>query len=477
MTGAEQTDDESSPSPAGKRWGSWWWLFLALGLVGLIVTLQDRAKSGRAKLIESIRASGYPALLSDLDKYYPYVADGENAAMAAINAFDYHVTSDKMGLKLKLPEHDEPLSSETKRDLSLLMATNIDTFEAIREIRRRPKSHYPVDWSKGIATLLPHLAPVKSLANLLHAKAVFEIDRQQDAAAVDAILDSFAVSHSLYAEPTLIAQLVRLASVNYALLSIERYLHYRPLTRAQAKTLLAAIDAAEQDNRSDMVKGLAGERCLGISIFQSTPRQIAQILNNGGSSTPSFGPEALYTLRNLFGITGRDFVFYNDMLAQWMEISRLQPPDSILKAREVSARMKAKISWMTTLSRQLLPALERVMEKTADSDARLRLTRAAIFVEQYRALHSMLPVNLLEAAPEVSTTALVDPFDGQRLRYRKLGPPAQGYILYSVGLNQQDDNGLRGSSKASLTEFGVLGKQTSSNPPSAEDDISLIFQK
>lgn len=475
MPVAEQSDDESSPSPAGKRWGSWWWLFLALGLVGLIVTLQDRAKSGRAKLIESIRSSGYPALLSDLDKYYPYVADGENAAMAAIRAFDYHVTSDKMGLKLKLPEHDEPLSSESKRDLSFLIATNIDTFDAIREMRGRPKSHYPVDWSKGIATLLPHLAPVKSLTILLHAKAVYEIDRQQDAAAMDAILDSFAVSHSLYAEPTLIAQLVRLASVNYALLSIERYLHYRPLTRAQAKTLLAAIDAAEQDNRAGMVKGLAGERCLGISIFQSTPKQIAQILNNGGSSAPSFGPEVLYTLRNLFGITGRDFAFYNDMLAQWMEASRLQPPDSILKAREVSARMKAKITWITTLSSQLLPALERVMEKTADSDARLRLTRAAIFVEQYRAHHSKLPDTLPEAAPDLPVTALVDPFDGQRLRYRKLGPPAQGFILYSVGQNQQDDNGLKGRDRANAHELGVLVKPTPGTA-SPKDDIPLIFQ-
>jgi hypothetical protein len=81
----------------------------------------------------------------------------------------------------------------------------------------------------------------------------------------------------------------------------------------------------------------------------------------------------------------------------------------------------------------------RVIVKDAAVTARLRSARIAIAIERFRVSHDhQLPQTLSELTPFGSSGVPIDPFDGQPLRYKKLGP---GYVVYSIGEKGDGDGG------------------------------------
>lgn len=86
----------------------------------------------------------------------------------------------------------------------------------------------------------------------------------------------------------------------------------------------------------------------------------------------------------------------------------------------------------------LLPAVHAAIQ--ADDRARVRqqLARVAIRLAQYRAAHGEYPENLAQLVPEFAEQPPQDLFTGQPLKYLRT---KQGYKLYSVGPNRQDDGG------------------------------------
>jgi hypothetical protein len=70
----------------------------------------------------------------------------------------------------------------------------------------------------------------------------------------------------------------------------------------------------------------------------------------------------------------------------------------------------------------------------------MRLIRTALAIEQFRLKHDQPPDTLDELTPQYLTNVLLDPFDGQALRYTK---STEGYLLYSIGPDRVDDGGRK----------------------------------
>jgi len=81
----------------------------------------------------------------------------------------------------------------------------------------------------------------------------------------------------------------------------------------------------------------------------------------------------------------------------------------------------------------------------------------AVALEQFRAAHNnRYPSDLSQLTPEYLVGAVLDPFDGQPLRYKANG---SGYVLYSVGPDLRDDSGLRMSGKEGDIVFAVVDQK------------------
>ena len=74
----------------------------------------------------------------------------------------------------------------------------------------------------------------------------------------------------------------------------------------------------------------------------------------------------------------------------------------------------------------------------AAEKADLQVTRVAMALAAYRAEHDAFPPKLAKLAPKHLAKVPGDRFSDTELTYRRTD---DGYVLYSVGPNGQDDNG------------------------------------
>jgi hypothetical protein len=87
----------------------------------------------------------------------------------------------------------------------------------------------------------------------------------------------------------------------------------------------------------------------------------------------------------------------------------------------------------------LLPVLESFRHPDARAAANAELLKLAALLAAYRANHGSFPAQLSELIPDYVAQLPLDFFSGEPPVYK---PQANGYILYSVGVNGRDDGGL-----------------------------------
>jgi hypothetical protein len=68
----------------------------------------------------------------------------------------------------------------------------------------------------------------------------------------------------------------------------------------------------------------------------------------------------------------------------------------------------------------------------------MNAARVALAVERYRLVKGELPEDLAILVPQFMESIPIDPFDGKPLKYKKLD---LGFVVYSVGADEQDDGG------------------------------------
>jgi hypothetical protein len=108
-----------------------------------------------------------------------------------------------------------------------------------------------------------------------------------------------------------------------------------------------------------------------------------------------------------------------------------------------------KLPW---LARLLLPAADKVAQAMSRSAAQMRTMIAALAAERYRQAHGRWPESLAALVPQYLKEVPLDPFDGKPLRLRRL---SDGLVIYSVGLDGQDNGGALANNIAPGTDIGV----------------------
>ena len=423
--------------PRRRIW--WFWVIASLLLLvfaGVHLIGRSRVESHLA----AIRKAGFPASPEELNAWYSAVPPAENAAFGFIEAADLveaPTAASQLPVvgKAELPEPGATLSPEMREAMSLYLAANKDALETIRSAAQLPKSRYTMDLRQGFSTLLPHLAQLKKLAQLLKLETIYASDRRQPDLAVRSTLDALALAHSLANEPLVISELVRMACVAITVSGLERTLSENALTDQQLRTLSEKLQQAEADGHAGLTRALAGERSVGIDAFSMPPAKMAALSGSGGSSDP---PQMAFVALRVTGIQGRDFGFYLNTMEQFIKAAQMQFPDALQKARTATTTMEERFQTVSgrllIFSRMLLPALTKSIEKEARMAAQLRSAQLAIAIERYRiARGGGLPSNLGELMPTYLDQMPSDPFDGQPLRLERLD---KGYRVLCPGASE-----------------------------------------
>ncbi|MCP4259819.1 MAG: hypothetical protein GY774_20250 [Planctomycetes bacterium] len=395
--------------------------------------------SVRAKVqsrIEAIRAAGYPVTLSELDEWYTIPQDAENAADTLIEAFLNYYEWDSTELKslpiagrAELPARTEPLTQETKALIAQYLSDNQQALKLLHEAAAIRHCRYPVDLSLGHGTRIPYVIDIRRGARLLDLEAVLHSENNKSRLAAHSVTSIFGIAHSLAKEPLIVSQLVCTACKGLAVSSLERLINRAQFTDEQLVELAQTISNAE--DRSALSWAIAGERCMGISIFK----------NPASVNSASFGkkmlPAPILELYKAIGLADKEAIIYLDLMNDYMETIHLPIHQRQKAVDTIDAKLKAT-SKTYLLLHEFMPAFSRIITINIRSIAHLRTARVALAIQRYRLTTGNLPDTLANLVPTYLDVVPKDPFDGRSLRYEKL---ETGFVVYSIGEDGRDDGG------------------------------------
>jgi len=439
-----------------------------LALVLLVIlgftAFRIASRSGVKRQIEALRAKGFPTTEVELDKWYARVPAGENAAIAFLDAYAYYVEpvrtnnpSENNKVKMSLGQPLPPLLAE---QVKFLLSRNRETIQALHAGAELTRSRYPIDMTRGFATLLPHLAQLKRLGQLLKWEAIQQSTEGNPEAALKAIKSGFAVAASLDDEPILISALVRNSILQEMLPAMERVITEQKLTAADLEALERMLAHTEERGRYSLKRSISGERGFGLPGFELSYTMLEQLSGNGNSPSgelPQVVNIGIYELRRVLGVNDTDKKFFLNSLRAYEGTLDREYPEMLREARRINdgvmeTMQRSRVRYL--VSGMLLPSLDGAIQKAAINAGFLRCARAAVSVERFRLKNGQMPDldGFEDLVPEYLPVVPLDPVKGEPLRIEKL---SEGYRVVADDATELKTNGGKKKGEGEVA-FSVL---------------------
>lgn len=315
-----------------------------------------------------------------------------------------------------------------------------------------------------VERLLPALARCKSLIQFLRLHAAAELAAGKPAEALADVRVASRLDEALRGQPLLISQLVRIACHHIVLNLVWEGLAQGQWGEAELVELQKLLGPL--DYITDYQWSMRGERAFGNFSFE----QLRRGTYPQGKVDPN---EPAAGLLRLVRLSPTGFLYQNQISASRLSQSYILPMSDPASRRfrlNPSASIKDLPEFRRTtpynvLAVMLIPAIEKAGQKFAQSQVLLDQCRHALALERFRNAHQRYPEKLDELVPQFLPALANDPMDGQPYRYRRT--PEGRYLIYSVGLNGQDDGGKTVLKENSSAQDVAQGDWVWQYPPEA----------
>ncbi|HAV61072.1 MAG TPA: hypothetical protein DCY13_01745 [Verrucomicrobiales bacterium] len=397
-------------------------LIVLLGLAALVVAIFVTARlTARAEVnrrLAELRTAGYPVTLTELDQSYlpdsPEARDRGRELVKVLQTVQerHRQQAGELGGRLSplpvlgegiLPPPGTPLDNEV-RQLAVEPLQQLEP--ALQELRTLLAAdpllvRFPVNFTNGIITLLPHLSPIRNAQQWLLVRSIVATDERRADEMADTLTDMLRLSRSLQHEPALISQLVRVALLDMARGGIERSLASGQLQPNHLAALRTELQLANPTNTFHLA--MSAERCCGLSILWDADNPFIGL--NGGTPLTS-GQIAFNLIYRMTGLREQETLFYLDHLGRAVAAGTNSIPERLRIANEL---MAVKSSRWRVLTGMLMPALSRPFAKEADTIAQTDALVAALAVTEFHERQGRWPNGMAELVPDYFDSPPVDP--------------------------------------------------------------------
>jgi hypothetical protein len=407
---------------------------------------------------------GLPQTPAELDAWYVEPPAGQNAAtfnLRGIKALQIKGADQIADLpvlgKLPAPPPGTPLPSPVKSALATFVQRNREALKFFAQGAQYEQSRYPIDLTKGSDTLLPHLIGIKHGMQLAEMSAILDAENNDEKQAANDVLMTLALARSLKAEPVLISQLVRSAGVSLAVDALNQVVNRTTLSPESLTKLSKAFQSMEDyDARGEgFSRSMAGELAMHLALLNNPAKLVRDLSTASATDAPEEQRhrmiEYLKQARSLKEEHDYLETTFQQLLSARKEAfpGRLKVVSDLIRQRVTEATDRGLL-----LNVWLSDGLDKHVNREARCLANLRLAMTAVALEQFRAAHNnRYPAGLSELTPDYLAATLMDPFDGQPLRYRKQDA---GYVLYSIGWDLKDDGGKPMNGKGGDIVFTIV---------------------
>lgn len=342
---------------------------------------------------------------------------------------------------------DPAIRAEAAREILAVLKIYDPVLDELRAASHRPASRYLVhyDLENPWGILLPHLAVVKSVSQLLNLKVSAELAATNTAAAFDDLRLMLRLVESLTPEPFLISELVNIAFLQFVMstlwegMTLQRWSE-RQL--AEIQTRLAKLNFVETMQNSFAIERTTGNVFVEQVKMQRDKMRFLEALDPS-SAIPPLGwliPSGWFDFERLNHVKLFQTCF---MPASNSTNRTVDATFSKRRHREIEALYggSAKaIFHHYFLARAFLPGLAEIHKKTARGQTAANQTVIACALERYRLTKGQYPADLNALIPEFLREIPLDPVNGGPMKYRAEKP----IRIYSIGWDEKDDGGTPG---------------------------------
>jgi hypothetical protein len=359
-----------------------------------------------------------------------------------------------------------PWSAKEFPILSAWLAANKRALDLAVEASHRPRSYDPLVGDRDallIAVLLPCASIERKVAIALAVRATLLMDEGKTEAAWQELLAVHRLGRLFGQAPMLVQALVSISIDGMACHADQIFLQHMRLSAADALRMRAELGKLAPLPRMDDAID-RGERFMFLDCVTVGARDsqfsISKLTNlTGGGRTDN----AVELISNSIAVQAIDWDLILRMGNSWYDrgIGDLRKPaladrNDALKSFEADLRLEQKRAKTWTLSALLdprrelserighifvsllLPAFTAVAKAEQSAQMQFDLTELAFSLAAYRADHGLYPTRLTDLVPKYATEIPKDVFSAKELHYK---PNGDGYVLYSVGRNGEDDGG------------------------------------
>lgn len=395
----------------------------------LISFREERFDSGLWWEFSGHATQGLPPQPAEMEALYPVTPEGLETANLYLRAVDARFKKSVAYKELPFVGHDSTpfagraFSFYERCRIAQYLNRNAKAFQWVREASTSRVCRYPLDFSRREKSLPSHVDDLWQLSRSLALKAVYEADGGDSEEAQATLLDCFALVESIRNEPFDVSQYRRRSMLRTALETLED---------VQARVDFSDVQLAELQSR---LRALAVYE-PAINGYRGSLVTLQRSIDEA-QSKDSFGePEYSDLLRELGTPSVEAYWSVGEALIDAIP----RPfPEALAEFERVSAANRdVQWSWPSRII------------SIVQTEASLRNAQIGLAVDRYVLTYAGLPDSLDALVPDYLDRVPLDPFDGQPLRYRRVG---EGFVVYSVGKNLVDDGGVR---KVKSGEYHVL---------------------
>jgi hypothetical protein len=355
---------------------------------------------------------------------------------------------------------ERPWSKEDFPAWAEWLVANEKPLALVVEASRRPKCFAPiVSDNKALwEAPLPGVMARRKLARALVARAMFRTKAGKVTEAWDDVLACYRLGHLTARGPTMVEMLVGSVIQGLAWNAGQLIGHQPQATAAQTAAMQADLERLSPS--LDMADKLNScERFMAIdeviNIAREGPTRLQKILRLNGESS---GMSSILTPAVLAAVDW-NVVLQEVNLGYDRAVNAFREPTAGARkaaAQEIKkesdrerATMKEPASWQRNPSRQFgkmivaqfLPATVACGVCEDRSIMQFELTKLSFVLAAYHKEHGSYPEELADLTPKYIAKVPKDLFNDQELHYRRT---SEGFLLYSVGSDGNDDGGKLG---------------------------------
>ncbi|MBW7990967.1 MAG: hypothetical protein FVQ84_13255 [Planctomycetes bacterium] len=426
---------------------------IVLVVLGLIYAIAVSVSSAKLRRVYAdLKKDGRPMEPSDVIP--PEVPDTENAALLYESATlllkaqptpDENLLVDLGGISDKFLK--DSLDSDKLDELKQLIGQDVVTqaLSIVEQGTRRDSCRFDHDYDDGLSMLLLHLSGMRNLTRILCAKAYLEAKNGNPDTAWDMLTTQLKFADALRTEPILVSKIWRMAMIRLSCETITKLCEIAPPNAQQSGDIQSLLK--DLDDIRPLIHSIDAERLLiGEWVFNLTKDEMYK----ANLQVNDRGDTGLLPKLIIFGITFKP-LFLADHAAylRFMHDGTrfLERPYSPEQGEVMEQGVQKKRYIVTSI---LTPAIFRLKEIHYEMIAQLRIVQTGFALLQHKQTEDTFPATL-EA---LTLQNINDPFSDGQLLYKTEG---QGFVLYSVGPDQKDNDGSPRQKKQE-TDWDIVWK-------------------